>query len=160
MANNIFIFSRPIRTGKTTELIEWIAGESNVAGFLTPDVDGARMLYDIKENAYYKMELNESDEEDAISVGRFLFSRKAFDTAKNILANTAADWLIVDEAGKLEIEQHIGLEPELSHTIDSFRKGIPSGNLILVIRDTLVEKAVKKYDLEDAEIVHSLKELC
>lgn len=160
MANNIFIFSRPIRTGKTTELMEWIAGKSNIAGFLTPDVGEARMLYDIEQKGYYKMQLNDTDEEERISVGRFLFSKKAFDTAKHILKNTVADWLIIDEAGKLEIEQHIGLEPELSNTINSFRKSIPSGNLILVIRDTLVEKAVKKYDLEDARIVHSLKELC
>lgn len=160
MPNNIFIFSRPIRTGKTTELMEWIAGKSNVAGFLTPDVNGVRMLYDIENKAYHKMELNEGDDEESIAVGRFLFSKKAFDTAKNILSNTAADWVIADEAGKLEIEQHIGLEPELSNTINSFRKNISSGSLILVIRDTLVEKAVKKYDLEDAGIVHSLKELC
>ena len=160
MANNIFIFSRPIRTGKTTELMQWIAGKANVAGFLTPDVNEARMLYDIRKKAYFKMQLGESDDEESISVGRFLFSRKAFNTAKSILASTAADWLIVDEAGKLEIEQHIGLEPELSNTINSFRIGIASGNLILVIRDTLVEKAVKKYDLGDARIVHSLKELC
>ena len=160
MANKIFIFSRPIRTGKTTELMEWVAGKSNVAGFLTPDVNEARMLYDIEKKTSYKMQLNEADDEESISVGRFLFSKKAFNAAKSILANAAVDWLIIDEAGKLEIEQHLGLEPELSNIIDSFRKSIRSGNLILVIRDTLVEKAVKKYDLEDARIIHSLKELC
>lgn len=159
MANSIIIFSRAIRTGKTTELMEWIAGKANVAGFLTPDADNVRMLYDIEKKTYYKMELGEGNEEESISVGRFLFSKKAFDSAKDILRSAAADWLIIDEAGKLEIEQHIGLEPELSTTINSFRKANLPGKLILVIRDTLLEKAVKKYDLEDARIVHSLKEL-
>jgi nucleoside-triphosphatase THEP1 len=160
MANNIFIFSRPIRTGKTTELTDWINGKDKVAGFLTPDLDNIRMLYDIQTKKYYAMQLHEESKEESISVGKFLFSKKAFGHAKNLLSNTAADWLIIDEAGKLEIEQGTGLEPELSDTIEFFKRNDSAGKLILVIRDTLIEKAIKKYDLEAAKIVHSLKELC
>ena len=160
MANNIFIFSRPIRTGKTTELMDWIAGKNEVAGFLTPDTDGIRMLYDIRTKKYYAMQLPEGSVEENISVGKFSFSKKAFEHAKHLLSDTVASWLIIDEAGKLEIEQGIGLEPELSAAINFYKKNDSAGSLILVIRDTLIEKAIKKYDLGRAEIVHSLKELC
>jgi nucleoside-triphosphatase THEP1 len=160
MANNIFIFSRPIRTGKTTELMDWITGKDKVGGFLTPDTDGIRMLYDIKAKKYYDMQLPEGSKEESISVGKFLFSKKAFEHAKHLLSDTSADWVIIDEAGKLEIEQDTGLEPELSDAIDFFKKSNSAGKLILVIRDTLIEKAIKKYDLGRVEIVHSLKELC
>ena len=160
MANNIFIFSWPIRTGKTTELMDWIAGKDKVAGFLTPDVDGIRMLYDIRAKKYFPMQLSEASAEESISVGKFSFSKKAFEHAKHLLSDTAADWLIADEAGKLEIEQGTGLEPGLTATIHFFKNNNAAGALILVIRDTLIEKAVKKYDLGHAEIVHSLKELC
>jgi nucleoside-triphosphatase THEP1 len=160
MANNIFIFSRPIRTGKTTELMDWITGKDKVGGFLTPDTDGIRMLYDIKAKKYYAMQLPAESEEQSISVGKFSFSKKAFERAKHLLSDTSADWLIIDEAGKLEIEQGTGLEPELSDTINFFKRNDSAGTLILVIRDTLIEKAIKKYDLGRAEIVHSLKELC
>lgn len=160
MANNIFIFSRPVRTGKTTELMKWIKDKNNVAGFLTPDIDERRMLFNIQTGQYFRLQLSNVNEEESVTIGKFIFSKNAFGAAKDILSDTSAEWLIIDEAGKLEIEQHAGLEPALSATVEFFKGNKNTNKLILVIRDSLVEKAVKKYDLEDAIIVHSLKEIC
>ncbi len=85
---------------------------------------------------------------DSIAKEYFRFSAAAFSVAKGILHTSAGkyDWLIVDEAGKLEVEQDKGLEPFLSQLIASYKQG-GKGKLILVVRDTLLDKAIEKYGL-------------
>ena len=42
---SIIIFSRPVHSGKTTELMQWceqVSIKQNVAGILMPDIDGSR----------------------------------------------------------------------------------------------------------------------
>ena len=161
MENNIYIFSRAIRTGKTTELFDWLKDKSDATGFLTPDVDERRKLFDISTKNYYDLELQPGTNEETIEIGKFLFSKKVFDTAKKIISSSdKKEWLIIDEAGKLEIEQDKGLEPELSELIKSYRTGLKKGKLLLVIRDSLLEKAIIKYELHKANIIHSLSEIC
>ncbi len=158
--NNIYIFSRGIRTGKTTELSEWISGKENISGFLTPDVKDKRKLFNIETKEYFDLELPEDTTAETISIGKFLFSKKIFARATDILQHASKEWLIADEAGKLEIEHDKGLEPVLTATINKYKTYTDDKKLILVIRDTLVEKAVIKYELAGAKIIHTLTELC
>jgi len=157
--SNIYVFSRPIRTGKTTELMRWLEGKTNIAGILSPDVDGVRSLLDLHSRELRPLET--APGADAVQVGRFCFSLKAFEWAQDILLhpkNETANWLVIDEVGKLELDEHGGLEPAIGVLLEKYRKGL-GGNLLLVIRDTLLQKAIHHYNLPDAVIVHELKEL-
>ena len=54
MIKDIYIFSRPVRTGKTTELKDWISHARRVAGVMMPDVDGTRKLAEIVSGDIYE----------------------------------------------------------------------------------------------------------
>jgi len=60
-------------------------------------------------------------------------------------------FLIIDEIGRLELNQNKGLEPALGVVINKFINKEVSGNLILVIRDYLLEECIEKYQLQEAK---------
>ena len=62
-------------------------------------------------------------------------------------------WLLIDEVGKLETEQGEGLEPAVLQTIATYRQQ-KDNRLLLVIRDTLLEQALRKYDLYGCNIIN------
>lgn len=155
---NIIIFSRDIRTGKTTELSRWLGGKK-AAGILTPDVHGLRMLQDMGTGALHPLQT--MSEADAITIGRFHFSQQGFEHARQILKqamHAQPNWIVVDEVGKLELEQQKGLEPTLSELIAHAKK-LTDTRLLLVVRDSLLEKALLHYRLNDALIVNQLTDL-
>ena len=49
-ANNIFILSDAIQSGKTSALQLLCNSQTSVAGFLTPDINQLRVLVDIEKN--------------------------------------------------------------------------------------------------------------
>ncbi len=152
---NIFIFSRPIRSGKTTQIQEWLKNKERIAGILTPDVGGKRMIYNIAANKYHAFEADQTYGADVIAIGKYLFAKTAFTLGREILERTLLDpfvWVVVDEVGKLEIEQGEGFEPAVLRLVKAFQSG-KSGRLLLVIRDSLVEKAVEKYELKGCRII-------
>ena len=160
MSGNICIFTRPIRTRKTTELQDWTRKNTDVAGILTPDIGGKRILTDIGTDVSYEFELS-SPSKDFLSVGRFHFSSEIIQKAQQILLNCiGAKWLIIDEVGKLEVESDSGLEPAISQIISLYKNNPPADSkLLLVIRDTLLDKAMNKYGLSDAQVINSLNSI-
>jgi nucleoside-triphosphatase THEP1 len=155
--SNIIIFSKPIHSGKTTALFQYIQNHHNIGGFLTPDVDGKRMLYDIGQNKYYPFETIETDKNEIQNIGRFNFLQSTFETGRNIISQyNKQHFFIIDEVGKLEIEMDKGFEPLIKTIIASFKTHNYEGILLLVIRDTLLEKAIAKYDLQSAKIIDNL----
>lgn len=153
---NITIFSRPVQSGKTTALQKFITQHYSVAGFLTPDINGRRMLYDIANAIYFPFETDENSELPIVKVGRFSFLQEGFARGQAIM-NDAKNkkWIIIDEVGKLEIEQNKGFESGISQLIDYCKKNTQT-NLVIVIRDSLVKKAVEKYNLQHATITDIL----
>lgn len=152
----IYLFSRAIRTGKTTALYNWLQGRQDAAGILTPDVHERRMIYDIATKRYHTFEVSEAYGGEKITIGRFLFARDAFARARDILATAVAQnpgWLIIDEAGKLEVAQGEGLEPAILNTVRSYQSGEQGGNLLIVVRDTLLQQAINRYALNDVVIL-------
>ena len=142
-----------MQSGKTTLLQKWLENK-DAAGILTPDVNGKRILFDIAEKKQYELELSENSK--GIKVGKFVFSSNTFDKAKSILRKHKSlghDWLVVDEVGKLEIESKEGLEPVITELIKHYKGEYIKGNLLLVIRDYLLEKAISDYELQDAIIL-------
>lgn len=156
--SNIIIFSKPIQSGKTTALFHYIKNHKHVGGFLTPDVDGRRMLYDIAENTYHPFEITHATHHDAVQqIGKFNFLHTAFEKGKSILDQYNNEALIIiDEVGKLEIEKDIGFEPMVKRIIVDFKTKKFDGILLLVIRNTLLEKAIEKYGLQHATIMVDL----
>lgn len=153
---NMIIFSRPVRSGKTSVLQNFIKENRSVAGILTPDLGGKRMLYDIANEHYHPFETNIEDGPNSLSVGKFYFLKDAFEKGREILRSIGdSNFMIIDEVGKLEIEQDLGFEPAVSQLINHCKFNI-STKLILVIRDSLVEKAILKYGLQNTVITDQL----
>lgn len=157
--SNIYILCAPVQSGKTTLLMNWIKTQQNVNGILTPDVDGKRKGFDIATNKYYDLESDSNtSSEDLISIGKFHFFKTAFDRSQHILTeaiNKNPDWLIIDEVGKLEVQQQKGLEPAITNTINHYQQNNSNGKLLLVIRDSLINECIKHYGLKDATLITS-----
>ena len=158
----IVILTGKIQSGKTSFLKDlYLQNPQNWDGFLTPDVDGKRKLVFLSNGD--EIELESTDmEHDGISIGRFHFSKKSFASARytiQTLINSSKQYVIIDEIGKLELDGQ-GLEPELSKYIEAFHKKAlilnsqkPSQKLILVIRDSLLTRAIDHYQLHHAQIL-------
>lgn len=136
-----------------------LSGRQDVGGILTPDGDdGLRMLYGLETKSLVPFELDETSTEAFISVGKFRFSQETFEKAKGILdQEMQSKWLVIDEVGKLEVEQDSGLEPFVTKLINAYRLRKQKGKLLLVIRDSLLQKAMEKYKLEDAMVITKLE---
>jgi len=151
---NIVILSQPIRTGKTTALMNMVSRENSdqiYDGIICPDIAGSRKLLFIEERRVVDLEIPKSD--DSIAVGRFFFDKKVFDEANKYFVNLRLNGndIIIDEVGKLELNNegfHIGV----SSLISKFQNEPTSSNLILVVRDTLLSQIVDRYNLHSALI--------
>lgn len=129
--------------------MDWIKDKVGIGGILMPDINCMRMLFDIQQRKMHPFQVMEPYQGAVVSIGRFRFSKATFDIGRDILANAAEnlEWCIIDEVGKLEIEQGEGFEPEVLRIIKRFQSGAMKGRLLLVIRDTLLGAALEKYDL-------------
>lgn len=156
MSPNIFILSGPIRSGKTSALMEfWERNVIRMDGFITPVIDDSRKLIFLDTDEEFPFEIDDQNSTDSISVGRFRFSLETFRIAKDRIrrfSSSTAPLIIIDELGKLEMENE-GFEPELGKLIESFKSNPSSQILILVIRNTLLAKAIDKYKIEDAPVL-------
>lgn len=153
--NHICIFSRAIRTGKTTQLQHWVKDRTGISGILTPDENGMRMLQDIASGKKYALQVNDTFTGPTITIGRFTFDLSVTERAKQILQHACHEnpaWLVIDEVGKLEVEQDAGLEPVVTNVIRHYQSGEANGRLLLVVRDSLLNKAIEKYGLQDAAV--------
>ena len=72
---------------------------------------------------------------------------KANSIIKSALKNNKSGYIIIDELGKLELESN-GLHESVSLAITETENSSDL-HLILIIRTTLLEKAVAKYNLSD-----------
>ena len=84
---SIYIFSRPVQSGKTTELMQWCRLQKDIAGILMPDINGCRSVLSIATNDTFNIECTpgSTTSEPTISVGRFIFFVAAFKKANDII---------------------------------------------------------------------------
>lgn len=153
----IYILSRPVHSGKTTLLMDWIVSEKNVGGILCPDINGLRKLYDISSKKYYDFQVPEgNDVAGATKICNYVFDEKIFEFGRQLLLAAIEkpfDYVIVDEVGKLELYKNAGLEPAVSKIIKHYQSLEVKGKLLLIIRDYLLEESIKQYQLEDAILI-------
>ncbi|MFY8021547.1 MAG: NTP transferase domain-containing protein [Bacteroidia bacterium] len=153
--NRIIILSDAIRTGKTTTLANWLENIDSKAGFICPDIENKRKLLNLQTGIYYDFELKEKSD-NSTSIGKFHFSNDIIQKACKETLDAATKefhFLIMDEIGKLEIETDLGFYPILNSIISNYQKP-GNGYLILVIRDTLLQKALIKFNLKDSKILN------
>ncbi len=160
---SIIIFSRPIHSGKTTELLQWCNQQKNVCGILMPDVNGIRKILDIKTKELFDIECTDAEntKEPLTKIGRYNFYTAAFERANGILTNSLAsnpDWLIIDEAGKLELDGK-GFYDAMKTIIAVYNSQERPGNLLITVRDSLVEELTGFFELKGHRLIHQLEDL-
>lgn len=151
----VCILTAPVRSGKTTSLVQWTEGRSDVRGILTPEVQGHRVFMDAATRQLFRMEAKEGEE--SLMVGRFAFSRKNFSRAADIIreAIPAGGWLVIDEVGPLEL-QNEGFADVLREVLAA-----RSGRILLVIRDKeeMTQKITQHFGIDDATLISGVHQL-
>src|SRR4030095_16341311 len=143
----IYTLSGPIQTGKTTALIKWSASRNDIFGILTPVVNGKRFFMDAHSGKQFEMEANDVEQE-VVSIGRFKFSRAAFEKASQIIDHAInKGWLVIDEIGPLELNRQ-GFYEVLRNVLKNH-----SSYLLLVVREGLVEKVTELFELNRYEVI-------
>ena len=149
----MYIFSDPIHSGKTTRLEQWIKKTPAVDGILTPVINGKRYIKFITSGEKYQLETDSQDAASFQKIGNYKFRTDIFQKAESYLINLIDNppaWIVIDEIGFLELDGH-GFEPavsELIHRLDSAK----DVHILIVVRDYLKEKVMDYYKLDTNEI--------
>ena len=158
---SIYIFCRPIHSGKTTALLEWCNRQENIAGVLMPDMNGSRKIFDVHSREVFDIECIDAanTKEDLTAIGRFHFYTSAFEKANSILINAMARepaWLVIDEAGKLELEGK-GFYRSIVGALEIYDNTERAGNLLISVRDSLCEAAITYFKIKNYRIIDGLE---
>lgn len=143
---SIWILTADKGAGKTSRLQQLLqqAG-GKVGGILSPVVAGQRHFYGIRSEKYWPMEAQ--GEEAVLSVGRFTFSRAAFEEAEVVLRQDAQAMhsLVIDEIGPLELRDE-GLADVLRQLL-ALQSAKPF-QLLLVVRSGLVAEVLAHFGID------------
>lgn len=148
---NIYVYTGPVKSGKTTKLMQWASDQKNIDGIFQPVVDEKRYIYQIGSRT---LKLLESTEEhpnnEIVSIGKYKFLKSTFDWSQNILIdclNKKLDWLIIDEIGPLEMDGK-GLEPAVSKILNN--RTNDKTKILCVVRKEILEKFITNYNLQNS----------
>jgi nucleoside-triphosphatase THEP1 len=149
----LFILTGPVQTGKTTSLIKRTEKRKDVYGILTPVVDGKRKFMNIEARQLFDMEA-EPGELGVMVIGRFIFSKRGFHKAKQIIRDSIQKegWLVIDEIGPLELED-AGFAEILKEILAA---GNEKQKILLVVREGLTDKVKEYFKLENAVVINNI----
>lgn len=158
---SIYIFSRPIRSGKTTDLLAWCDQQKSIAGILMPDINGCRKFLKIESKEIFDAEcINPANTAEPITtIGKFHFYSAAFEKASYILQtalNQSPNWLVIDEAGKLELKGE-GFYKAISDAVKLYSNNTKQGNLLITVRDSLCEEMISFFHITDCKVIDMLE---
>jgi len=142
----LLIFTGPVKSGKTTELMHWALTKKNIDGIFQPIIEEKRFLYHITSKTLKQFEADKKI--NVVEIGNYKLLQESFDWAKNILMRALEqplDYLIIDEVGPLELEGK-GLEPTITELLRNEKKFL--GKIIFVVRESLLDKFIQHYKLE------------
>lgn len=153
------------RSGKTTGLLRWATRRGDVGGVLAPDRRGLRVLYFPATAAACPFQLPPGQPappgDRSVSVGRFRFLASAFAKTRDVLRRDAADprlaWVVVDEAGPLELRGG-GLDATLRELLPL---AAPPGHplQLWVVREDLADSVRARYGLGEVRTYSSPTQL-
>lgn len=160
---SIYIFSRPVHSGKTTELLQWCNQQKNIAGILMPDINGSRKILDLQTKNMFDIECTDATntKELLTAVGRFHFYTASFEKANAIVLaalNQTPGWLVIDEAGKLELDRK-GFYDSIVKTVEIYNNDNAAGNLLITVRESLCKEVIPFFKIKDARVIHQLQDL-
>jgi nucleoside-triphosphatase THEP1 len=148
----LYVYSGPVKSGKTSELISWVAKLNSAEGILQPVINGRRWIRDVNTGETKLLEAFTSSPSDkVVQIGDYSFFKDTLNWAREVVDQGFKDnpeWLIIDEVGKLEMEDE-GLEPVISKIINSKKR--TSTNVLFVVRDSLLKEFQKKYKLTESD---------
>ncbi|HQW82823.1 MAG TPA: nucleoside-triphosphatase [Ferruginibacter sp.] len=160
---SIYIFSRPIHSGKTTKLLQWCNLQNNIYGLLMPDINGIRNVFDLHTQSIFTIECTDitNTNEALTSIGKFHFYTEAFEKANLILSNALNQkpgWLVIDEVGKLELDGK-GFYASVKKAVEFYNTNMDNGHLLITIRETLCEEVITFFKIKNYKIIHQLEEI-
>lgn len=166
---SVRLVTGPIQTGKTTRLRAWVDSKNRetgrmggrapaidgvpaVDGVLAPVIGGERHLLHAASGETRNLEQIASDD-PVVAVRRFRFNGSVFAWARSLIGAVSeqTEWIVIDEIGPLELRGG-GLEPAVGELfarfrLDAGRERTPG--IVLVVRDTLVERALSHFGLAE-----------
>ncbi|MBS1626878.1 MAG: hypothetical protein JSR09_07280 [Bacteroidetes bacterium] len=134
---DVLIITAPTKSGKTTYLAKWAFNRNDVAGILTPVINGKRFFHNISSNSFFEMEIGVADN-STFSIGNYIFSAVAFEKAALVLLSaitTPIRYLVIDEIGPLEMMQHKGFYNVFKELLN---KTYHQLQIIVVVRESLI----------------------
>lgn len=153
----ITILTGAVHCGKSRALgrfmSEMKANGKEIGGLLNPSIDNEKWFVDLATDDIFSAE--RLQENDALfEIGKYKFSEAAYRQANEILQkplNLPCDFYSIDELGKLEFNGK-GLEPALSGFLEDLSQKQVK-NLIIVIRDFMVEDAIERYGFKNPTVL-------
>lgn len=142
MAYPFVVLSGPVGQGKTSWLQQHLP--ENSQGILTPVKEGKRIFQQLGTAQCWPMEAR-AQETEILLVGRYRFSRAAFDKAEECLQSVLraphSGWLVLDEVGPLE------LSGRGFHAIAQQLQQAYAGPQLWVVRDRCLQEVIEAYQL-------------
>lgn len=141
----IFLLTGPINSGKSTRLFHWSQKQNNIAGIICLRDSGKRELYSVLSNSFQEFEVDDEIRQ-VLKIGKFKFLSESFEWAELELQKSIdlnPDWIVIDEVGPLELTGK-GFDDAIKKLTSNH--SLNKTNLILVVRDTLVDKVIKYYN--------------
>ena len=68
------------------------------------------------------------------------------------------DWLIIDEAGKLELDGK-GFNKSILKAVNFYNNDKVPGHLLITVRDSLCEKVISFFKIKNFKVIHNLEEI-
>lgn len=154
---SISIFSRAIKTGKSTTLLNWCSKQKNVKGLLMMEENQNKIVY----TAHNQQKILYQPSKNYIKIGDYKFDNAVFTKGNELiklwLEENTFDFLCLDEIGKLELNNkgwHSSFINILKHQKQNINK-----NYIVVVRDYLVNDVINQYNIKDFTVTNSLEKL-
>ena len=148
MSKLIVILKGKKGEGKTTILSNYIRHSSHQwGGVLTPIINGKRCMVHLFSQQIIEIEADPNQPEDFLPVGRYIFSKMAFETINQLIIKDLRynPNVIIDEVGPLELDGK-GFDSILNEVFET------AESIFVVVRDTLVEDVKKRYRLDRWEV--------
>ena len=128
-----------------------------------PDINGSRKILDLNTKEIFDIECTDAAnaKEPLTSVGRFHFYTVAFEKANAIVLaalNQTPGWLVIDEAGKLELNGK-GFYESIVKAVEFYNCDKIPGNLLITVRDSLCEEVMLFFKIKNGRIIQQLEGL-
>ena len=144
----VILLTGPKRSGKSTAVENWIKRKAGgVVGLLSPIINDKRYFKSIETGEEWAMEA--ASNEEGMLVGKYNFSKPAFEKACEILIEAAknekAELLVIDEIGPWELKKEVF--HDTLKGILNMENGVKT--ILLVAREGLVNDIRKHFGIAE-----------